>query len=113
MGRIKQLGIVMLVVAVLVGGLPPVAGAQSSAEAPVAPSAGAHVAAVFSNVIYIPGKVVTCAVGGVLGVAVMVGTLGASTDAGAVAMKAACGGKWVVSGQDIHDAIHPESASKQ
>jgi len=112
-----------LLVTVLLGGpLATVVGAQQPAPPP-APSAqppapdlfqeslkaerasggsGAYaVGAVVTNIFLVPGRAFTCALGGVVGVGVLALTLGTGYHAAAAVWHEGCGGKWVVSGDDL------------
>jgi outer membrane biosynthesis protein TonB len=64
--------------------------------------------AVVTNVFLIPGRMVTCALGGVIGVAILAVTFGTQYKAAAGAFDEGCGGKWVVSGDDLK----PDSAGR-
>jgi hypothetical protein len=57
--------------------------------------------AVVTNIFLIPGRVITCALGGGLGVAVLAITFGTGYKAAASVWDEGCGGKWVVSGDDL------------
>lgn len=57
--------------------------------------------AVVTNVFLIPGRVITCTLGGVVGVAVLALTFGTGYKTAAGAFDEGCGGKWVVSGDDL------------
>ncbi|HET7343046.1 MAG TPA: hypothetical protein VFL90_16390 [Methylomirabilota bacterium] len=64
-------------------------------------------AAVVTNVFLVPGRALTCLVGGVLGVAVLAGTLGTGYHPASAVVHEGCGGKWTVTGEDLQ----PETAS--
>jgi hypothetical protein len=66
--------------------------------------AGATAAAVVSDVFYVPGKAVVCGVSGVLWVATMALTFGTLYDEAADFVKGGCGGRWVLTGEDIKPA---------
>jgi hypothetical protein len=66
--------------------------------------AGATAAAAVSDVFYVPGKAVVCGVSGVLWVATMALTLGTLYDEAADFVKGGCGGRWVLTGDDIKPA---------
>jgi hypothetical protein len=57
--------------------------------------------AVVTNVFLIPGRAITCALGTGLGVAVLAVTLGTGYKTAAGAFDEGCGGKWVVTGDDL------------
>ncbi len=63
--------------------------------------AGSTAAAVVSDLFYVPGKAVVCGVSGVLWVATMALTFGALYQEAADFVRGGCGGKWVLTGQDI------------
>ena len=90
-----------LLTALLIGvsGLESRASDPSPADQPA--GAGATAAAVVSDVFYVPGKAVVCGVSGVLWVATMALTFGALYDEAADFVKGGCGGRWVLTGEDI------------
>jgi hypothetical protein len=55
---------------------------------------------VFSGFL-IPGRMVTCALGSGVGVAVLVLTIGTQPRAAMAAVEEGCGGKWIVRGEDL------------
>jgi hypothetical protein len=57
--------------------------------------------AVVTNVFLIPGRAITCALGAGLGVAVLALTFGTGYKTAAGAFDEGCGGKWVVTGDDL------------
>lgn len=57
--------------------------------------------AVVTNVFLIPGRAITCALGATLGVAVLALTFGTGYKTAAGAFDEGCGGKWVVTGDDL------------
>ena len=57
--------------------------------------------AVVVNVFLVPGRAVTCLLGGVVGLVVLGGTLGSGYRAATTAVNEGCGGKWVVTGEDL------------
>jgi hypothetical protein len=59
------------------------------------------------NVFLVPGRTITCVLGGVVGLAVLGGTLGTGYRAASAAVQEGCGGKWMVSGDDLR----PDSAT--
>lgn len=116
-----------LLVAALLGGGPlaTVAGAQQPAPPtqPPAPDlfqeslkgqrtgtehkAAYGVGAAVTNVFLVPGRAITCGVGGVVGVAVLALTFGTGYRAASSVWQEGCGGKWVVTGDDLR----PDSPS--
>lgn len=65
------------------------------------PSAAYDVGAGLVNVFYVPGKVITCAVGAAVGVALLALTFGTGYKAAVAVGKDGCGGKWAVTGEDL------------
>lgn len=63
--------------------------------------------AVISTTFLIPGRIITCALGGVVGVGVLAITLGTAYKAAGAAWREGCGGKWVVTPNDLRpDPAH-------
>ena len=54
-----------------------------------------------------PGRAITCVLGGAVGLAVLGGTLGTGYRPASAAVHEGCGGKWLVSGDDLR----PETVS--
>lgn len=63
--------------------------------------------AVVANVFLVPGRAITCALGSVVGVVVLGATLGSGYRAASTVVHEGCGGKWVVTGEDLR----PETAA--
>ena len=63
--------------------------------------AGATAAAVVSDVFYVPGKAIVCSVSGVLWVATMGLTFGTLYNEATDFVKGGCGGRWLLTGEDI------------
>jgi hypothetical protein len=57
--------------------------------------------AVVTNVFLIPGRAITCALGAGVGIVVLAITFGTGYKTAAGAFDEGCGGKWVVSGDDL------------
>jgi hypothetical protein len=120
----------VLAVLLLAGPLAPIAGAQQPAQPPApaeqapapavqppAPdlfqetlkaqreaekSQGAYNAgAVAVNVFLVPGRAITCVLGGAVGVVFLAATLGTGYRAASAAWHEGCGGKWMVTGDDL------------
>jgi hypothetical protein len=53
------------------------------------------------NVFLVPGRAITCVLGGAVGIAVLAVTLGSGYKAAAAAGEEGCGGKWIVTGEDL------------
>jgi len=65
------------------------------------------VGAVIVNLVLVPGRAITCVLGGAVGLAVLGGTLGTGYRPASAAVHEGCGGKWLVSGDDLR----PETVS--
>ena len=70
------------------------------------PSAGANAAAAVSDVFYVPGKAIVCGVSGVLWIGAMALTFGSLYQESNDFVKGACGGKWILTGEDIKETKH-------
>jgi hypothetical protein len=106
----------VLAALLLAGPLAPIAGAQQPAQPPAPDlfqetlkaqrdderSKGAYDAgAVAVNILLAPGRAITCVIGGALGIALLGATLGTGYRAASAAMHEGCGGRWVVTGEDL------------
>jgi hypothetical protein len=60
-----------------------------------------NVGAGIVNAFLVPGRAITCVAGGVVGIAVLLLTLGTGYRAAAAAGEEGCGGKWIVTGEDL------------
>lgn len=60
-----------------------------------------NVGAGIVNVFLIPGRAITCVAGGAVGIAVLLLTLGTGYRAAAAVGEEGCGGKWIVTGEDL------------
>ncbi len=112
----------LLAAMLLAGPLTPLAGAQQPTQPPGPDlfqetlkaereserSRGAYDAgAVAVNVFLVPGRAITCVLGGVVGIVALAATLGTGYRAASAAVHEGCGGKWVVTGDDLRpDARH-------
>jgi hypothetical protein len=100
----------------LAGPLVPMAGAQQPTQPPAPDlfqeqlraeqeadrSRGAYNAgAVAVNVFLVPGRAITCVLGGTVGVAALLVTLGTGYRFASAAVHEGCGGKWIVTGDDL------------
>jgi hypothetical protein len=99
----------------LAGPLAPVAGAQQPtqpapdlfqeslrAQQEAERSQGAYDAgAVAVNVFLVPGRAITCALGGAVGLVALVATFGTGYRFASAAVHEGCGGKWMVTGDDL------------
>ena len=106
----------LLTAVLLAGPLTPLAGAQQATQAPAPDlfqetlkaerdterSRGSYDAgAVAVNVFLVPGRAITCVLGNVVGLVALVATLGTGYRAASAAVHEGCGGKWVVTGDDL------------
>lgn len=57
--------------------------------------------AVVTNIFLVPGRAITCGLGGVVGVVVLAATLGTGYRAASSVWQEGCGGKWLVTGEDL------------
>ena len=93
--------IATLVVSLLIATAAPTSWADPEPAGP-----GANAAAAVSDVFYVPGKAVVCGVSGVLWIGTMALTLGTLYQESNDFVKGACGGKWVLTGEDIKETKH-------
>ena len=70
-------------------------------ESRVAESAAYNVGAGIANVFYIPGKGILCGVGGAVGIFILFISLGSAPKPAAYFAREGCGGKWVLTGDDL------------
>lgn len=105
--RATRLLSLLLSLALLAGFVPAPVVAQPSAPGATVqpPSEGAHVAAGFANVFYVPGKALTCAGSAVLWVAILGITFGTLYEDATHVVAGGCGGKWTVHGRDVQPAL--------
>lgn len=105
----------------LAGPLAPIAGAQQPTPTQPAPdlfqesikaqeeaerSRGAYNAgAVAVNVFLVPGRAITCVLGGAVGVVALAATFGTGYRFASAAVHEGCGGKWLVTGDDLRPDI--------
>jgi hypothetical protein len=106
----------MLATLLLAGPLVPLAGAQQPAQPP-APDlfqetlkaqrddertrGNYDAGAVAVNVFLVPGRAITCLIGGAAGLVVLAATFGQAYRAASAAVHEGCGGKWTVTGDDL------------
>jgi len=57
--------------------------------------------AVAVNVFLVPGRAITCMLGGVAGIVALAATFGTAYRAASAAVHEGCGGKWIVTGDDL------------
>ena len=101
---ISNRSIVILMALLLIGTGPSTGWADETPRPTEPPSAGATAAAAVSDVLYVPGKAIVCGASGVLWIATMALTFGALYQEAADFVKGGCGGKWVLTGEDIKPA---------
>ena len=70
-------------------------------ESHLAESAAYNVGAGIANVFYIPGKGLLCGVGGAVGIFILLISLGSAPRPAAYFAREGCGGKWVLTGDDL------------
>jgi hypothetical protein len=118
-----RVGSALLAALLLAGPLTPLAGAQQPATPPATPdlfqetlkaeqeserSRGLYDAgAVAVNIFRVPGRAITCFLGGVVGLAALVATFGNAHRAASDAVHEGCGGKWMVTGDDLRPGARP------
>jgi hypothetical protein len=107
----------LLVMVFLAGPLGSLAAAQQPAQPPAPdlfqeqlkaqraaakePSSAYDAGAVVTNIFLVPGRAITCGLGGLVGVGVLAITLGTGYKAASAVWHEGCGGKWTVSADDI------------
>jgi len=57
--------------------------------------------AIATNIFLVPGRAITCVLGGAVGIALLAATLGTAYRAASGAVHEGCGGKWTVTGDDL------------
>ncbi len=70
-------------------------------ESHLAESAAYNVGAGIANVFYIPGKGLLCGLGGAVGVFILIISIGSAPRPAAYFAREGCGGKWVLTGDDL------------
>src|SRR6266478_5712914 len=70
-------------------------------ESHLAESAAYNVGAGIANVFYIPGKGLLCGLGGAVGIFIMIISIGSAPKPAAYFVREGCGGKWVLTGDDL------------
>src|SRR5207253_7026776 len=55
------------------------------------------------NVVYVPGKAITCVLGMVVGGGLLLATLGAGYKGSVAFFKEGCGGKWILTAKDLRE----------
>ena len=89
---------------------PPPPGPQPVAQQPpdipeqeshLGESAAYNVGAGIANVFYIPGKGLLCGLGGMVGIFIMIVSIGSQPKTAAYFAREGCGGKWILTGDDL------------
>ena len=57
--------------------------------------------AIATNIFLVPGRAITCVLGGAVGIALLAATLGTAYRAASGAVHEGCGGKWTGTGDDL------------
>jgi len=70
-------------------------------ESHLAESAAYNVGAGIANVFYIPGKGLLCGLGGMVGIFIMIVSIGSQPKTAAYFAREGCGGKWILTGDDL------------
>lgn len=70
-------------------------------ESRLAESAAYNAGAVVANVFYIPGKGLLCGIGGAVGIFILIVSIGSAPKPAAYFAREGCGGKWVLTGDDL------------
>ncbi len=90
---------------------PPPPGPAPIATGPYQPTQGERVGAAFLNIVYVPGKVITCGAGTVASAGLMLLTFGSAYHAAASVFREGCGGSWVLTPYDVAEREAPEEGS--
>jgi len=113
---IRMLALAVSLVMLLTGPLAPLANAQQPAPPPpgqpiepiemkpeshAAENAAYNIGAGVANVFYVPGKAALCGLGGIVGIFVMLVSVGSAPKTAAGFAREGCGGKWILTGEDL------------
>jgi hypothetical protein len=80
---------------------------QMKAQQEAERSRGAYEAgAVAVNVFLVPGRAITCVLGGAVGLVTLAATFGTGYRFASAAVHEGCGGKWLVTGDDLRPDPH-------
>jgi hypothetical protein len=66
-----------------------------------AETAAYNAGAIVADVFYIPGKALLCGLGGMVGIAILIISIGSAPRPAAYFAREGCGGKWVLTGDDL------------
>jgi hypothetical protein len=118
----------VLAAVLLAGPLAPVAGAQQPAQPP-APDLfqetlkaqrddernqrNYDAGAIAVNAFLVPGRAITCMLGGVAGLIVLAATFGTAYRAASAAVHEGCGGRWTVTGDDLRPDARTSTGSME
>jgi hypothetical protein len=118
----------VLVALLLAGPLAPLAGAQQPAQPP-APDLfqetlkaqrdderyqrNYDAGAIAVNAFLVPGRAITCMLGGVAGLIVLAATFGTAYRAASAAVHEGCGGRWTVTGDDLRPDARTSTGSME
>ncbi len=120
MDGFRSLSIGLAVALLLSGPVAPAAWAQQpqqpmlyeeamKATKAAEPGPAHEMGAAVVNVVRVPGKVVLCTLGGVVGLVTLIVTAGSGYRTAARLMNEGCGGPWAVTGKDVKAALEEES----
>ena len=68
--------------------------------------------AVAVNMFLVPGRAITCVLGGVAAIVALAATLGTAYHAASSAVHEGCGGKWMVTGDDLRPDTRSQTGSE-
>ena len=120
----RSIALAVVLSLVVSGPLAPLAAAQQPAQPDLMQEAvkttqrtesgsrAYDVGAGFANVVYIPGKVFLCGLGVVAGVVLLVLSVGSGYRPAAAAGEEGCGGKWVLTGDDLRPMPRTDEAER-
>src|SRR5438093_343457 len=80
---------------------PPGQPIEMKQESHAAENAAYNIGAGVANVFYVPGKAALCGLGGIVGIFVMLVSVGSAPKTAAGFAREGCGGKWILTGEDL------------
>ena len=80
---------------------PPPAPPPAFAEDPLPYEVGA----VAANAFYVPGKAILCVIGAAFGTGILAVTVGSGYGGAAGFVREGCGGRWIVTGEDLQREV--------
>jgi len=99
---VRSIALVVALAFTLSGPLATFANAQQPEWQPAEERSAAYdVGAGFANAFFVPGKVILCGLGVIAGGLLLGVTFGTAYKAAAAAGREGCGGKWVLTGDDL------------